>query len=222
MKNKILIISIIVLVIVGIFLIQHFFLSDFEKSGTLSPEKKNEPSVEDILDREFGKVKVFEGEDIIDPKGKYALLETSYGNIKLEFIPDHAPNTVQSFIHLANDNFYDGLTIHRVVNGQFFQTGCPKGNGTGSPGYRLKAEFNKELHLRGSVSMARAGHYDTAGSQFFVCTSALPSLDSQYTVFARVIDGMDVVDKIVAVSTDNMQKPFEKILLKSVGIVSGD
>ena len=118
------------------------------------------------------------------------------GEIRIELFPEDAPKTVESFITLSKKGFYDGLTFHRVVPGFVAQGGDPKGDGTGGPGYRLKAEFNPRKHLRGTVAMARAQDPDSAGSQFYICLGPQPSLDGQYTVFGQVRSGMEIVDQI--------------------------
>ena len=116
--------------------------------------------------------------------------------IRIDFFPEDAPKTIENFVTLAKKGFYDGLTFHRVVPDFVVQGGCPKGNGTGGPGYQIKAEFNKQKHLRGSVAMARSQHPDSAGSQFYVCYGATPHLDGNYTVFGKVVSGMEHVDRI--------------------------
>jgi len=118
------------------------------------------------------------------------------GEIRVELYPEDAPKTVDSFVTLAKKGFYDGLTFHRVVPGFVVQGGDPKGDGTGGPGYRLKAEFNGKPHLRGTLAMARAQDPDSAGSQFYICLGPQPSLDGKYTVFGQVTAGMAVVDQI--------------------------
>jgi len=125
-----------------------------------------------------------------------AVIETNKGRIVCEFYPQDAPKTVENFIALANKQFYDGLKFHRVVPGFVIQGGDPKGDGTGGPGYQVKAEFNSRKHLVGTVAMARAAHPDSAGSQFYICLGAQPSLDGKYTVFGQVIEGLDVVRQI--------------------------
>lgn len=122
-------------------------------------------------------------------------LETG-GEIRLEFYPTDAPKTVENFVVLAKKGFYNGLTFHRVVSDFVVQGGCPKGNGTGGPGYTIKAEFNTQKHLRGAVAMARSQHPDSAGSQFYICYGPTPHLDGSYTVFGRVVAGMEHVDRI--------------------------
>jgi peptidylprolyl isomerase/peptidyl-prolyl cis-trans isomerase B (cyclophilin B) len=118
------------------------------------------------------------------------------GEIRIEFYPEDAPKTVENFSTLARKGFYDGLTFHRVVPGFVAQGGDPKGNGTGGPGYTVKAEFNKRKHVRGTVAMARSQHPDSAGSQFYVTLGPQPNLDGNYTVFGQVVSGMELVDKI--------------------------
>ncbi len=116
--------------------------------------------------------------------------------IRFEFFPADAPKTVENFVTLAKKGFYDGLTFHRVVADFVVQGGCPKGDGTGGPGHTVKAEFNKQKHVRGSVAMARSQHPDSAGSQFYITYGATPHLDGNYTVFGTVVSGMEHVDRI--------------------------
>jgi peptidyl-prolyl cis-trans isomerase B (cyclophilin B) len=118
------------------------------------------------------------------------------GEIRIELFPEDAPKTVESFVTLSKKGFYNGLTFHRVIQGFMAQGGDPKGDGTGGPGFSLKAEFNKRKHVRGTVAMARAAHPDSAGSQFYICFAPAPHLDGQYTVFGQVVKGMEVVDQI--------------------------
>jgi peptidyl-prolyl cis-trans isomerase B (cyclophilin B) len=118
------------------------------------------------------------------------------GEIRLEFYPEDAPKTVENFVTLAKKGFYNGLNFHRVVPDFVVQGGCPKGNGTGGPGYTIKAEFNKQKHVRGTLAMARSQSPDSAGSQFYICYGATPHLDGQYTVFGKVVSGIEHVDRI--------------------------
>jgi len=118
------------------------------------------------------------------------------GEIRMEFYPEDAPKTVENFVALAKKGFYNVLTFHRVVPDFVVQGGCPKGNGTGGPGYTIKAEFSEQKHLRGTVAMARSQHPDSAGSQFYICYGPTPHLDGSYTVFGRVVAGMEHVDRI--------------------------
>jgi peptidylprolyl isomerase/peptidyl-prolyl cis-trans isomerase B (cyclophilin B) len=120
----------------------------------------------------------------------------SGGEIRIEFYPEDAPKTVANWVGLAKKGFYDGLSFHRVVPDFVVQGGDPKGNGTGGPGYSIKAEFNRQKHLRGTVAMARSQDPDSAGSQFYICYGPTPHLDAQYTVFGRVVAGMEHVDRI--------------------------
>jgi peptidyl-prolyl cis-trans isomerase B (cyclophilin B) len=118
------------------------------------------------------------------------------GEIKFDFFPEDAPKTVENFVTLAGKGFYDGLTFHRVEPGFVVQGGDPQGNGMGGPGYKIKAEFNKQKHVRGAVAMARSNDPDSAGSQFYIVLAPANFLDGKYTVFGMVTSGMDVVDKI--------------------------
>ena len=118
------------------------------------------------------------------------------GEIRIEFFPENAPKTVANFVTLAKRGFYNGLTFHRVVPNFVVQGGCPKGDGTGGPGYTIPAEFNTQKHVRGAVAMARSQHPDSAGSQFYICDGPTPHLDGNYTVFGRAVAGMEHVDRI--------------------------
>jgi peptidyl-prolyl cis-trans isomerase B (cyclophilin B) len=133
----------------------------------------------------------------IDPSKQYDVtMETDKGTINLRLYPDVAPQTVNSFVFLASEGFYDNLTFHRVEPGFVIQGGDPRGTGTGGPGYNIKAEFSDRPHKEGALAMARAGHPDSAGSQFYITLAPTPFLDRQYTVFGEVTSGMDVVKKI--------------------------
>jgi peptidylprolyl isomerase/peptidyl-prolyl cis-trans isomerase B (cyclophilin B) len=124
-------------------------------------------------------------------------MKTTKGTIKFTLLPQYAPLTVENFIKLAKKKFYDGLTFHRVVPGFVIQGGDPAGNGSGGPGWTIKGEFSERKHLLGTVAMARTPDPNSAGSQFYICLGALPSLDGQYATFGQVFDGLDVVQKIV-------------------------
>ena len=124
------------------------------------------------------------------------LLETTKGAIKIEMRPDLAPNHVARIKELVREGFYDGVAFHRVIDGFMAQTGCPQGTGTGGSGKKLKAEFSKEKHVRGTVSAARAMDPNSADSQFFICFADAPWLDGQYSVWGKVTEGMDNVDQI--------------------------
>ena len=124
------------------------------------------------------------------------ILETSQGSITIALRPDLAPNHCARIKELAREKFYDGIVFHRVIDGFMAQTGCPQGTGTGGSGQNLSAEFNDEPHVRGTTSMARAASPDSADSQFFICFDDTPFLNGEYTVWGKVVDGMDNVDKI--------------------------
>lgn len=124
------------------------------------------------------------------------LLKTKNGDIVIEMFPDDAPNHVARIKELVRDGFYNGLKFHRVIDGFMAQTGDPRGNGTGGSGKKLKAEFNRNRHIRGTVSMARAMDPDSADSQFFICFNDCPWLDGQYTIWGQVTSGMEYVDQI--------------------------
>ena len=126
---------------------------------------------------------------------KKAIIETDKGNIELTLFENEAPNTVANFEKLANTGFYNGLTFHRVIPDFVIQGGCPKGNGTGGPGYTIKCEINPHKHGTGALSMAHAGK-DTGGSQFFITHSPQPHLDGVHTVFGKVVKGMELVNAI--------------------------
>jgi peptidyl-prolyl cis-trans isomerase B (cyclophilin B) len=155
-----------------------------------------------------------------------AVIETTFGNIEVEFLGDKAPGHVKNFKDLAKKGFYDGTTFHRVIPGFMIQGGDPNSksadrsqHGMGGPGYTIKAEFNKTPHKRGILSMARSSDPNSAGSQFFIVVKDSNFLDNQYTVFGRVIKGMDVVDKIVKAPRDRGDNPNERIEMKAVKIV---
>jgi len=130
------------------------------------------------------------------PEGDHIKIETEHGDILIELYADTAPNTVANFKALGGKGFYDGLTFHRVIADFMVQGGDPEGTGMGSPGYKVKAEFNARKHVRGTLAMARSGHPDSAGSQFYICYGDTPHLDGQYTIFGQVVEGMDAVDAI--------------------------
>ena len=133
--------------------------------------------------------------------------------IRLKLDPDNAPKTVKNFTDLAEAGFYNGLIFHRVISGFMIQGGCPQGTGTGGPGYQIKGEFssngvpNQIRHTRGVISMARAMHPDSAGSQFFIMHAPAPHLDGQYAAFGSVVEGLEVVDEIASVKTDRGDRP---------------
>ena len=155
-----------------------------------------------------------------------ATIEMENGKkIKVELYPDKAPNTVNNFISLANSGFYDGVIFHRVISGFMIQGGDPAGVGTGGPGYTIKGEFalngfknNDIKHLRGVISMARAMHPNSAGSQFFIMHENAAHLDGQYAAFGKVIEGIEVVDEIASAKTDWNDKPKTPQTMKKVSV----
>ena len=149
---------------------------------------------------------------------------TEIGIIKAELYPEIAPNSVNNFISLINKGFYNGLIFHRVIPGFMIQGGCPDGNGMGGPGYSIKGEFtqngfkNDLKHDRGVLSMARAMHPNSAGSQFFLMHEVAPHLDGQYAAFGKVIEGMEVADKIVKAKRDWNDRPLEEQKMAKVTV----
>ena len=144
--------------------------------------------------------------------------------MKAELYPEIAPNTVNNFISLINHNFYDGVIFHRVIRGFMLQGGDPDGNGTGGPGYEIKGEFsnngfkNDLKHTPGVLSMARTMIPDSAGSQVFIMHQAAPHLDGEYAAFGKIIEGMDVVNKIAEMPTDYRDRPLEDQVMKTVTV----
>ena len=146
------------------------------------------------------------------------------GVIRLELYPDIAPISVNNFISLINRKFYDGLIFHRVIKGFMIQGGCPQGSGMGGPGYNIKGEFarngvdNPLKHTEGVLSMARSLDPDSAGSQFFIMHKDAPHLDGSYAAFGKVIEGMDVVNRIAETATDSGDRPLEKQVMETVTV----
>lgn len=158
-------------------------------------------------------------------KNPIVTIEMENGNeIKVELFSATAPNTVKNFVHLVKEGFYDGLIFHRVIPGFMIQGGCPNSIGTGGPGYTIKGEFsmngfeNNLKHDRGVISMARAMHPDSAGSQFFIMHQNSPHLDGQYAAFGHVIEGMDEVDRIAGSKTGPNDKPLEDQKMRKVTV----
>ena len=144
--------------------------------------------------------------------------------INIELFPEIAPNTVGNFISLVSEGYYNGLIFHRVIPGFMIQGGCPTGTGTGGPGYTIKGEFNANgfkndlKHTRGTISMARAQHPDSAGSQFFIMVADAPHLDGQYAAFGKVVSGMEYIDKIVNEKRSPMDKPLTPQVIVSAEV----
>ncbi len=150
-----------------------------------------------------------------------ATLHTNHGAIDLELYPGDAPKTVENFVKLARDGFYDGVIFHRVIPDFMIQGGDPTGTGSGGPGYSFEDEFNEHKVERGALAMANAGP-NTNGSQFFIVTTeAAPWLDGKHTVFGRVTSGMDVVDKISELPRDARDKPHEDVVMERVEVSEG-
>lgn len=149
----------------------------------------------------------------------------NYGDILVELYEEIAPITVENFVKLANKGFYNGLTFHRVIKDFMIQGGCPKGNGTGGPGYTIKGEFasngvnNPISHKRGVISMARAYDPNSAGSQFFIMHKDGTYLDGQYAAFGEVKEGIEVIDKIASVRTNMQDRPLEPVIINKIIIL---
>ena len=145
------------------------------------------------------------------------LLQTKYGDVVIEMFPNDAPNHVARIKELVRQGFYNGLKFHRVIDGFMAQAGCPRGDGTGGSGHKLKAEFNRIAHKRGIVSMARAMNPDSADSQFFICYADCPWLDGQYTVWGKVTSGMEFIDMLKkGEDTNGMVREPDAIIALSV------
>ncbi len=148
-----------------------------------------------------------------------------YGNIDIELDYEHAPISAKNFEDLVKKGFYDGLTFHRIIKGFMIQGGCPRGNGTGGPGYTIEGEFkanghdNPISHQRGVISMARAQDFNSAGSQFFIMHKDGDFLDGQYAAFGHVVSGMEVVDQIAKVRTSPSYRPFTPVVIKKAYIL---
>ncbi len=156
---------------------------------------------------------------------KKATIEMEGGGvITLSLDENVAPITVDNFTKLANDGYYNGLCFHRVIPGFMIQGGCPEGTGTGGPGYNIKGEFaqngvdNTIKHLRGVISMARSGHPDSAGSQFFIMHDDAPHLDGSYAAFGQVTSGIEIVDEIAEVKTDYSDRPMVVPVIKTIKV----
>lgn len=170
------------------------------KSDTKHIEKPNTKHLENKETKKLGmsdtRAKKIKHSYNVKDAENALLLKTKNGDIVIEMFPNDAPNHVARIKELVRDGFYNGLKFHRVIDGFMAQTGDPRGNGTGGSGKKLKAEFNRNRHTRGTVSMARAMDPDSADSQFFICFGDCPWLDGQYTIWGQVISGMEYVDQI--------------------------
>ena len=147
------------------------------------------------------------------------IMVKDYGEIVIKLHKKEVPNNVANIVKLTNDGFYDGLTFHRVIKGFVIQGGCPRGDGTGDPGYKIDDEILPRLkHLKGTVAMANSGP-NTNGSQFYICLEPLPQLDGRYTIIGQVVSGMEVVEKIGDVTTGARDKPSTPVVMEKVWIV---
>lgn len=184
--------------------------------GKALPDFLGTPVVlENRVSKEDGKASVIAAEPL-----QYAMMSTSAGDIKMLFYYDVAPQTVDSFLRLSAEGFYDGLTFHRIIKGFVIQGGDPRGDGTGGPGYSVDAEFNDREHQPGVLSMARANDPNSAGSQFFICLdyAKTKSLDHKYTAFGKVVDGMPAVMALGSVQTGPQDVPVTLQVIKKVTV----
>ena len=229
-KKLVVAMSASIIVIVGVALLALFLLQDPPQASSSLPEDGSSTSVAE------SETSASDGSASIDPaEGGTVTAEITMedgGVITLELYPGVAPKTVENFVTLAKDGFYDGLTFHRVVKGFMLQGGDPAGNGSGGPGHGIPGEFasngwdNPLSHTRGVISMARSGDPDSARSQFFIIHGDSTFLDGDYAAFGRVVDGMDVVDQITEVemsSTPNslgeIAIPAEPVVIQSIRII---
>ena len=157
-----------------------------------------------------------------------AIIHTNYGDMTVEFWPDVAPRTVDNFLKLSREKFYDGSAFHRIIKGFMIQGGCPNSKvgargvpGTGGPGYMVKAEFNNRAHVKGVLSMARSSDPDSAGSQFFVCHGDASFLNNKYTAFGKLVSGEEVLNKIANIRCVGMEgsTPTERVEITSIELV---
>jgi cyclophilin family peptidyl-prolyl cis-trans isomerase len=150
-----------------------------------------------------------------------ATMHTNHGQIELELFDEDAPKTVENFVKLSSDGYYDGLIFHRVIKDFMIQGGCPEGTGTGGPGYEFEDEINDNKIVRGALAMANAGP-NTNGSQFFIVTTeAAPWLDGKHTVFGRVASGMEIVDAIEGTETGAQDRPVKDAVIERVEVHEG-
>lgn len=187
-----------------------------------------EATAEQIIEEDSG-LKTFTSSYTEGQKPKATITVAGFGDIVVELDPVNAPQTVENFVTLAKDGFYDGLTFHRIYQNFMIQGGDPDGNGTGGPGYSIYGEFsgngfdNKLSHVRGTISMARSSAPDSAGSQFFICDADDEFLDGQYAAFGMVVEGMDVLDAVAAVETvygmsGEKSTPVEPVIIEKITI----
>lgn len=187
------------------------------KSETTDAAKPAETTIEKKAPESTGKLAKWPADYPIEGDS-VAIISTKFGDIVLEFFPDVAPNHVRNFKYLANAGYYDGCTFHRCIPNFMIQGGDSNSkdadranDGTGSPGWQVDAEFNKKLHEKGTLSMARSNNPNSAGSQFFICVARAANLDNKYTVFGQTIKGIEVADQIVGQPRDKRDNPNERI-----------
>lgn len=162
----------------------------------------------------------------MNPQVKINVID--FGTMTVELYPEIAPTSVNNFLSLASTGYYDGLIFHRVIEGFMLQGGCPQGSGMGGPGYQIKGEFTRNghqndlKHTEGVLSMARSQAMDSGGSQFFIMHKTSPHLDGQYAAFGKVIDGMDVVNKIAVVDTDHSDRPRKEVKIEKMEVILND
>jgi len=161
--------------------------------------------------------------EVDQSKTYFAIIKTNHGSMVIELFGKEAPKTVNNFVTLSRDNFYDDLVFHRVIPGFMIQGGDPSGNGTGDPGYKFEDEFDKNLKFdkTGLLAMANAGP-NTNGSQFFITTAPAPHLTGKHTIFGRVLDGQDVAEAISRVTTGPRDKPVEDVVIQDIEIEERD
>ncbi len=209
----------IILGLIGAVIVLIFFIAATdEPTKETAPEKEPAPVVE-----EQRKIKQWDSqpEMIIDKQAAYtAILETNKGNIKIKLFSRENPITVNNFVFLAQQGFYEGIIFHRVINGFMIQAGCPYGTGMGGPGYTIPDEFKpKNRNDRGTISMANAGP-NTGGSQFFINLVNNNFLDTRHPAFGKVIEGMDIVEKIGRVATGGQDRPIDNVVIEKIEIIS--
>lgn len=161
-----------------------------------------------------------EQETVIRKRGvPYMMISVKgYGEIAIQLYPDKAPKNVKNIVELTDKGYFNGLIFHRVINGFVVQGGCPKGDGTGDPGYEIEDEISADLkHLKGTVAMANRGP-NTNGSQFYICLEPQPRLDGRYTIIGQVVQGMDLVERIGRVQTGPLDKPVNDVIMEKVWI----
>jgi peptidyl-prolyl cis-trans isomerase B (cyclophilin B) len=197
-------------------LVSMFFIFGCAKKEEVKTQKA-EGETEEVVPEE-GAGKEISQEPIVREKNPIVVMETNHGTIEIELYWKESPKLAENFLRLVNSGFYNGLTFHRIVPGFVIQGGDPLGTGTGGPGYTLPDETTVKKHERGAIAMARSAA-GNSGSQFYIClsTERTAHLDQQnFTVFAHVISGMDVVDKIAQVPTDTRSMPKEKVVMTKV------